>query len=78
MPWYAEIARISIISGMLIVAPLWLILNYKSKKQNNKSLTKEELYQIEQLSKTAEQLSDRVHTLEKLLDTESPNWRERN
>ncbi|KMT64358.1 envelope stress response membrane protein PspB [Catenovulum maritimum] len=77
MPWYAIVALVPMIISMLIIAPLWLILSYKSKKQSNQSLTEEEFYQIQQLATKAEKLADRVQTLEKLLDVESPNWQEK-
>ena len=60
---------------MLFVAPIWLLLHYRSKRQANNGLSEEEAAQLQSLSKRADQLSGRVHTLEKILDAESPNWR---
>ncbi|RJG42163.1 envelope stress response membrane protein PspB [Motilimonas pumila] len=60
---------------LVIVAPLWLILHYRSKKQISQGLSAEEKTQLGQLLDRAEQLQQRVHTLESILDVESPNWR---
>lgn len=60
---------------LVIVAPLWLILHYRSKKQISQGLSAEEKSQLGQLVDRAEKLQQRVHTLESILDVESPNWR---
>ncbi|MER2491017.1 envelope stress response membrane protein PspB [Catenovulum sediminis] len=66
-----------IILFIVFVAPIWLILNYRSKRQVNQGLTHEEREQMQQLALRAEKMSERVTVLEKLLDLESPNWREK-
>ncbi|WP_143870162.1 envelope stress response membrane protein PspB [Catenovulum sediminis] len=66
-----------VILFIVFVAPIWLILNYRSKRQVNQGLTHEEREQMQQLALRAEKMSERVTVLEKLLDLESPNWREK-
>ncbi len=66
-----------IILFMLFVAPIWLILSYRSKRQVKQGLSDEEKTQVMQLANQAEQLAERVKTLEKILDAESPSWREK-
>ncbi|WED20721.1 envelope stress response membrane protein PspB [Vibrio sp. JC009] len=70
----------AIITGPLVVflifvAPLWLFLHYRSKKTSDTGLSSEEYEKLETLSAKAESLQMRVRTLEKILDSESPNWR---
>jgi phage shock protein B len=60
---------------MVIVAPLWLILHYRSKKQVSQGLSEHEHRQLLELASKAEKMADRVETLETLLDQESPGWR---
>jgi len=60
---------------MVIVAPLWLILHYRSKRKISRGLNDNELQQLHDLIKQAESLKQRVITLERILDEESPNWR---
>ncbi|EWH11856.1 phage shock protein B [Catenovulum agarivorans DS-2] len=67
-----------IIIFLIFVAPIWLILSYRSKKQLNQGLTEAEQNQLIELSKKAERMADRIEVLENLLDIESPNWRQTN
>ncbi len=64
-----------IIIFMIFVAPIWLILHYRSKRQVNQGLTADEYETIKDLAARAEQMSDRINTLEAILDAESPEWR---
>ncbi|MBY5993793.1 envelope stress response membrane protein PspB [Ferrimonas balearica] len=60
---------------MVIVAPIWLILHYRSKKQISQGLTEEEYQQLNGLLQRADKMADRIETLERILDAESPEWR---
>lgn len=60
---------------MVIVAPIWLILHYRSKKQVNQGLSEEEYMTLQELADKAEKMADRIQTLEAILDAESPQWR---
>jgi phage shock protein B len=70
-----EILVAPIIIFMVIVAPLWLILHYRSKKQVSQGLSEHEHRQLTELANKAEKMAERVETLEALLDQESPQWR---
>lgn len=64
-----------IIIFMIFVAPIWLIMHYRSKKQVSQGLNEQELQQLAALAHKAEILGDRVKTLESILDAEAPGWR---
>jgi len=64
-----------VIIFMVIVAPIWLILHYRSKKQVSQGLSQEEYIQLSELSEVADNMADRIQTLEAILDAETPNWR---
>ncbi|WP_159822864.1 envelope stress response membrane protein PspB [Colwellia sp. 20A7] len=64
-----------VIIFMVIVAPIWLILHYRSKGQVNQGLSEEEYIQLSDLSETADKMADRIKTLEAILDAETPEWR---
>ncbi|MCE0557600.1 MULTISPECIES: envelope stress response membrane protein PspB [unclassified Motilimonas] len=66
---------VPIIVFLVIVAPLWLILHYRSRKQLGEGLSVQETAQLNQLIERAEKLQQRVHTLESILDVEAPSWR---
>lgn len=64
-----------IIVFLVIVAPIWLILYYRSKKQLSQGLSEEEFRTLNELARQAERMADRIQTLESILDSESPEWR---
>jgi len=70
-----EIIVVPVIIFMLIVAPIWLVLHYRSKKQVSQGLSQDEYIQLSELSEMADQMSDRIQTLEAILDAETPNLR---
>nr|WP_136249905.1 envelope stress response membrane protein PspB [Ningiella ruwaisensis] len=67
----------SLIIFTLFVAPIWLILHYRSKKHVSQGLSQNEMHLLQELATKEEQMSERIKTLEAILDSESPNWRER-
>lgn len=68
---------VTLIVFMVFVAPIWLILHYRSKKQVSQGLSETELRSLENLAEKAELMADRIQTLESILDAEAPNWRNR-
>ena len=72
-----EILVAPLILFMLIVAPIWLILHYRSKRQVSQGFTDEEYNLLNELIGKADKMATRIETLEAILDTESPEWRSR-
>jgi len=70
-----EVIMAPVIIFMILVAPIWLVLHYRSKKQVNQGLSQEEYIQLAELSEAAEIMADRITTLEAILEVETPNWR---
>ncbi|EKE84764.1 envelope stress response membrane protein PspB [Idiomarina xiamenensis] len=66
-----------IILFMIFVAPFWVIMHYRSKRQISQGLTDEEREQLQQLVAKAEKMRERIQTLEHILDDEAPQWRNR-
>ncbi|WP_440873866.1 envelope stress response membrane protein PspB [Thalassotalea sp. PLHSN55] len=64
-----------VIIFMVVVAPIWLVLHYRSKGQVSQGLSEEEYIQLSELSELADKMSDRIQTLEAILDAETPDWR---
>nr|WP_245942589.1 envelope stress response membrane protein PspB [Candidatus Colwellia aromaticivorans] len=70
-----ELIMAPVIIFMVIVAPIWLVLHYRSKGQVSQGLSEEEYIQLSDLSETADKMADRIKTLEAILDVETPDWR---
>ncbi|WP_010181731.1 envelope stress response membrane protein PspB [Glaciecola sp. HTCC2999] len=49
---------------MLFVAPTWLVLHYRGKRQINKGLSENDYKDLQILADKAEQMSERIKTLE--------------
>lgn len=70
------------ITGILIVfcvfvAPLWLILHYTTKRRQAQSLTREDEKMLSDLWQLANRMESRVKSLETILDTQAPGWRDK-
>lgn len=61
---------------IIFVAPIWLVLHYRSKGRAVKGLNEEDRQEMEDLLRLADRLADRVDALERILDVEHPSWRE--
>ncbi len=70
-----EFIGIPLILFMIFVAPIWVIMHYRSKNKMSEGLSDSELAQLNDLANRAEKMADRIKTLEAILDAESPNWR---
>lgn len=66
-----------IIIFMIFVAPIWLILHYRSKKHATQGLSSQEQAALKEMSIKAEVMSERIETLEAILDKEAPDWRQK-
>jgi len=72
-----EAMMVPMILFLVIVAPIWLVLHYRSKNVTAKSLGAEEQETLEQLARVAEKMEDRLSALERILDVEDPAWKEK-
>ncbi len=70
-----EAFAIPMIIFMIFVAPIWIIMHYRSKRKISEGLSEHELAQLNDLSAKAERMADRIKTLEAILDADAPNWR---
>lgn len=66
------------LAGLIFVCiPLvWIIMHYRSQNSSRSGLTEAESRQIEELLQVADNMAERIKTLESILDSEYPDWRE--
>lgn len=62
---------------LIVVAPIWLTMHYRSKRQATESLSAGERDELERLLANAESMRERIETLESILDAQTPDWRQR-
>lgn len=72
-----EMIFVPMILFTIFVAPLWVIMHYRSKNKIGQGLTEQELGQLNELARKADKMAERIKTLEAILDVESPRWRQR-
>ncbi|RFF30085.1 envelope stress response membrane protein PspB [Wenzhouxiangella sediminis] len=73
----SDIVFVPLILFMVIVAPIWLILHYATRNSANRRLNTKDEALMEDLHESARKMEERIHTLERILDADSPNWRNR-
>jgi phage shock protein B len=62
---------------LIFVAPIWILMHYRSKRRSRHELSERESALLEELLHQAERMADRIETLEAILDHETPGWRRR-
>lgn len=55
---------------------VWIVHHYRSKEREVSGLNADESRQLDELNTLAEQMAERIKTLESILDAESPEWRD--
>lgn len=61
----------------VFIAPLWMILHYTTKRRQAQSLTREDEKMLSDLWQLANKMESRVKSLETILDTQAPGWRDK-
>ena len=62
---------------LTVCAPLWIIFHYITKMKTSKGLTAEDEKMLADIWESSKKMEDRIVTLERILDIESPSWRQR-
>lgn len=73
----SELMFVPLILFMIFVAPIWVIMHYKTLGKKQGGLTQEEHERLGQLDAMADKMEQRISTLESILDEETPDWRKR-
>ena len=60
---------------LTFVAPVWIVMHYRSVNRSSQSLSEDERGTIDSMLATIDKLQDRIHALEALLDADQPDWR---
>lgn len=60
-----------------IALPLWIIFHYITKWKMSKGLSPEDEKMLSEVWESTNRMEERITTLERILDIESPNWRKR-
>ena len=61
---------------LVIVAPIWIVMHYRSVNRSSRSLSEADRESIDTMLVTVDKLNERIASLEAILDADHPNWRQ--
>ncbi len=73
----AAMVEVVLILFLVVVAPIWLVLHYRSRRGTAATGDLAGDGEVENLWQTARGMEERIRTLERILDADAPSWRGR-
>ena len=67
---------VPVVIFLLVVAPIWIIVHYKSKANVVNGLSAGVRTELNEMIEVANKMAARIETLESILDVETPGWKE--
>ena len=71
-----EMLFVPMVLFMVIVAPTWIVMHYRSVNRSSSQLSEDERQSLEEMLVAVDQMADRIESLESILDADHPNWRQ--
>ena len=71
-----EMLFVPMVLFMVIVAPTWIVMHYRSVSRSSSQLSEDDRQALEQMLVAVDQMADRIESLESILDADHPNWRQ--
>lgn len=62
---------------MAVVAPIWVLLHYITRWKSTKTISNEDESLLADLWESADRIDQRLTNIERILDVEAPDWRNR-
>jgi phage shock protein B len=70
-----EMLFVPMVLFMVIVAPTWIVMHYRSVNRSSSQLSEDDRQALEEMLVAVDQMADRIESLESILDADHPNWR---
>ena len=70
-----EMMFVPMVLFMVIVAPIWIVMHYRSLNRSSRSLSEDDRQSLDEMLATVDKLSHRIVSLESILDVDHPDWR---
>ena len=71
-----EMLFVPMVLFMVIVAPTWIVMHYRSVSRSSSQLSEDDRQALEEMLVAVDQMADRIESLESILDADHPNWRQ--
>lgn len=65
-----------IIFGTLFIALPWLLLHYTTQWKRNRSISTDDEQLLDDLYHVAQRLDERLQSIERIMDVDTPEWRQ--
>lgn len=62
---------------LTVCLPLWIVFHYIAKMKTAKGLSAEDEKMLSDIWESTNRMEERIQTLERILDIETPTWRGR-
>ena len=73
---FLETLFVPMVLFMVIVAPTWIVMHYRSVSRSSSQLSEGDRQALEEMLVAVDQMADRIESLESILDADHPNWRQ--
>ena len=70
-----EMLFVPMVLFMVIVAPTWIVMHYRSVNRSSSQLSEEDRQALEDLLVAVDTMTERIDSLESILDADHPDWR---
>ena len=74
---FTEFLHAPLVIFLVIVAPLWIIVHYVTRWRSTKMLSTDDEKMLAELWESVPKMETRIKNLERILDAEVPDWREK-
>ena len=71
-----EMLFVPMVLFMVIVAPTWIVMHYRSVNRSSSQLSEEDRQSLEAMLVAVDQMANRIKSLESILEADHPNWRQ--
>ncbi len=72
-----ELLAIALIVVLAVGLPVYIVLNFVTRWKQSREISRDDEQLLEELWDLSQRLEDRIKTLERILDDDHPNWREK-
>jgi phage shock protein B len=71
----SEMLFVLAIIFITVCLPLILVMHYATRWRRNREISRDDELMLEELWEMSQKVEERVHTLERILDSEEREWR---
>ena len=72
---FLEFMFVPMILLLVVVAPIWITLHYRSLKNSSRVLSDDDREALDEMLESVDRMTYRITNLEAILDADHPDWR---